>query len=156
MNSKASYSLLQNTSVIMARRCFIPGYIIFAICVLSFLFSSHLHSTLQSSIYSKKVSISAQGKDFGPKFFEQRYCAFQFHFHPLLCSGGLSSCQCGSPGGGGGGGTLIFSAYVGSDPAFALHPQKISGISSTPKKYLKFYKPQKISPILYLDLKKRP
>ena len=38
----------------------------------------------------------------------------------------------------GGGGTLIFSAYVGSDPASALHPQKISGISSTPKKYLKF------------------
>ena len=36
------------------------------------------------------------------------------------------------------GGTLIFSAYVGSDPASALHPQKISGISSTPNKYLKF------------------
>ena len=34
----------------------------------------------------------------------------------------------------GGGGTLIFSAYVGSDPASALHPKKISGISSTPKK----------------------
>ena len=31
------------------------------------------------------------------------------------------------------GGTLIFSAYVGSDPASALHPKKISGISSTPK-----------------------
>ena len=38
---------------------------------------------------------------------------------------------------GGGGGTLIFSAYVGSDPASAFHPPKISGISSTPKKYLK-------------------
>ena len=25
---------------------------------------------------------------------------------------------------GGGGGTLIFSAYVGSDPASALHPKK--------------------------------
>ena len=36
------------------------------------------------------------------------------------------------------GGTLIFSAYVGSDPASALHPQKISGFLSTPKKYLKF------------------
>ena len=36
------------------------------------------------------------------------------------------------------GGTLIFSAYVGSDPASTVHPQKISGISSTPKKYLKF------------------
>ena len=34
---------------------------------------------------------------------------------------------------GGGRGTLIFSAYVGSDPASTVHPQKISGISSTPK-----------------------
>ena len=42
------------------------------------------------------------------------------------------------PRGGGGGGTLIFSVYVGSDPASTVHPQKISGISSTPKKYLKF------------------
>ena len=33
---------------------------------------------------------------------------------------------------GGGGGTLIFSAYVGSDPAPALHPINISGTSSTP------------------------
>ena len=33
-------------------------------------------------------------------------------------------------GGGGGGGTQIFSAYVGSDPASTVHPQKISGISS--------------------------
>ena len=39
---------------------------------------------------------------------------------------------------GGGGGTLIFSSYVGSGPASALQPQKISGISSTPEKYLKF------------------
>ena len=38
----------------------------------------------------------------------------------------------------GGGGTLIISAYVGSDPASAHHPPKISGISSTPKEYLKF------------------
>ena len=35
---------------------------------------------------------------------------------------------------GGGGGTLIFSAYVGSDPASALHP---------PKKYQEFQAPQK-------------
>ena len=52
----------------------------------------------------------------------------------------LCVCVCG--GGGGGflprGGTLIFSAYVGSDPASTVHPKKISGISSTPKKYLKF------------------
>ena len=40
--------------------------------------------------------------------------------------------------GGGGGGTLNFSSYIGSGPAFTLHPQKISGISSTPKKCLKF------------------
>ena len=43
-----------------------------------------------------------------------------------------------------GGGTLIFSAYVGSDPASALHPQK----------YQEFQAPPKISPILYFDLKK--
>ena len=37
-----------------------------------------------------------------------------------------------------GGGTLFFSAYVGSDPASIVNPPKISGISGTPKKYLKF------------------
>ena len=36
------------------------------------------------------------------------------------------------------GGTLIFSTNVGSDPASTIHPPKKSGISSTPKKYLKF------------------
>ena len=36
------------------------------------------------------------------------------------------------------GGTLIISAYVGSDPASTVPPKKISGISSTQKKYLKF------------------
>ena len=36
------------------------------------------------------------------------------------------------------GGTLIFSTYVGSGPASTVHSKKISGISSTPKKYLKF------------------
>ena len=41
-------------------------------------------------------------------------------------------------GGGGGGGTQIFTVYVGSDPASTVHPKKISGVSSTPKKYLKF------------------
>ena len=34
--------------------------------------------------------------------------------------------------------TLIFSSYVGSDPASTVHPKKISVISNTPKKYLKF------------------
>ena len=37
-----------------------------------------------------------------------------------------------------GGGTLMFSAYVGSDPASTVYPKKISGILSTPQKYLKF------------------
>ena len=41
-----------------------------------------------------------------------------------------------------GGGTLIFSAYVGSDPASTVHPQKISGISSTPQKNLEFQQPK--------------
>ena len=46
--------------------------------------------------------------------------------------------QGGGGGGGGGGGSLIFSTYVDSDPASTFNPKKISGISSTPKKYLKF------------------
>ena len=33
------------------------------------------------------------------------------------------------------GGTQIFSIYAGWDPASTVHPQKISGFSSTPKKY---------------------
>ena len=33
---------------------------------------------------------------------------------------------------------LNLKEYVGSGPASTSHPQKISGISSTPKKYLKF------------------
>ena len=48
------------------------------------------------------------------------------------------------PGGGvWGWGTLIFFSYVGSCPASTVQPQKISGISSTPKKYLKFWQPLK-------------
>ena len=57
-------------------------------------------------------------------------------------------------GRGGGGGTLIFSAYVGSDPASTVHPKKISGISSTPKKNWNFSNPQKISQFCTLTLKK--
>ena len=45
-------------------------------------------------------------------------------------------------GRGGGGGTLIFSSYVGSSPASTVDPpqkkQNKTGISRTPKKYLKF------------------
>ena len=58
------------------------------------------------------------------------------------------------PGGRGGGGTLIFFSYVGSGPASTFHPKK-SGISST-QKIFEILAAQKISPILYLDLKKRP
>ena len=60
----------------------------------------------------------------------------------------------GGGGGGGGGGTHHFSLYVGSGPASTIQPKKLSGISSTPKKYLKFNNPKNI-PILYNDLKKR-
>ena len=56
---------------------------------------------------------------------------------------------------GGGGGTLLFSAYVGSDPASTVHPKKISGISSNPNFFWNFSNPKNI-PILYLDLKKDP
>ena len=55
---------------------------------------------------------------------------------------------------GGGGGTLIFSAYVGSDPASALHPQKISGISSTPKNIWNFSNPKKYPQFCTLPLRK--
>ena len=44
------------------------------------------------------------------------------------------------------GGTLIFSAYVGSDPASALHPKKVSGISSTQKKIFEILATQKNNP----------
>ena len=46
-------------------------------------------------------------------------------------------------GGPGGGGYSQFSSYVGSGPASTLHPQKISGISSSPKKYWNFSNPKK-------------
>ena len=39
----------------------------------------------------------------------------------------------GGWGGRGGGGTLIFSAYVGSDPLSAKHPKKIFEILATQK-----------------------
>ena len=58
--------------------------------------------------------------------------------------------------GGGGLGTLIFSTYVGSDPASTVHPKKISGISSTQKQIFEILATQKNIPILYLDLKKDP
>ena len=45
--------------------------------------------------------------------------------------------------GGGGGGTLIFSAYVGSDPASALHPQKYQEFQAIPKNIWNFSNPKK-------------
>ena len=53
------------------------------------------------------------------------------------------------------GGTLIFSSNVGSDPASTVHPQKISGISSTPKN-IKILATPKNTQICTLTLKKDP
>ena len=57
---------------------------------------------------------------------------------------------------GGGGGTLIFSAYVGSDPASTVHPKKNIRNFKHPKKIFEILATQKNIPILYLDLKKDP
>ena len=54
-----------------------------------------------------------------------------------------------------GGGTLICSAYVGSDPASALHPKKYQEFQA-PQKIFEILATQRNIPILYLDLKKRP
>ena len=56
---------------------------------------------------------------------------------------------------GGGGGTLIFSAYVGSDPASTVHPKKYQEFQA-PQKIFEILATPKNIPILYLDLKKRP
>ena len=63
-------------------------------------------------------------------FVEENVCLFDFY----IVKAPVQKPQ----GGGGGRPTLIFSAYVGSDPASTIHPKKISGISSTLKKYLEF------------------
>ena len=42
-------------------------------------------------------------------------------------------------------GTLMFSSYVGLGQASTVYKKKISGKSSTPKKYLKYLQPPKIS-----------
>ena len=52
------------------------------------------------------------------------------------------------------GGTLIFTAYVGSGPSIYCSPQKISGISSTPKNIWNFGNPKKYPRFLKLTLKK--
>ena len=53
-------------------------------------------------------------------------------------------------------GTLIFSAYVGSDPASTVHQNKNIRNSKHPKKIFEILATQKNIPILYLDLKKDP
>ena len=60
------------------------------------------------------------------------------------------------PGGGGGGGILIFSACVGSDPASTVHPPKNIRNFKHPQKIFEILAAKKISPFLYLDLKKNP
>ena len=60
-------------------------------------------------------------------FYNRSYSFLQIRQDPITSYG--VSC----PEGGGGGGTLIFSSYVGSGQASTVHPEKISGISSTPK-----------------------
>ena len=52
----------------------------------------------------------------------------------------------------GGGGTLIFSTYVGSDPASTVHPKKYQEFQAPKKKFEILATPKNI-PILYLDLK---
>ena len=54
------------------------------------------------------------------------------------------------------GGTLIFSAYVRSDPASTVHPQKNVRNFKHPQKIFEIIAIPKNIPILYLDLKKDP
>ena len=54
------------------------------------------------------------------------------------------------------GGTLIFSAYVGSDPASTVHPPKNVRNFKHPQKIFEIIAIPKNIPILYLDLKKDP
>ena len=64
-------------------------------------------------------------------------------------------CQSWNPSPGGGeGGTLIFSAYVGSDPASTVHPKKYQEFQAPQKNILNFSNPQKISQSGTLTLKK--
>ena len=59
-----------------------------------------------------------------------------------------------TPGGGGGGGTLIFSAYVGSDPASALHPKKYQKFQAPKKNISNFSNPKKYPQFSTLTLRK--
>ena len=72
------------------------------------------------------------------------FCCLIKVYRRLLGRPVLKLLSCWSPRGGGG--TLIFSAYVGSDPASTLHPKKLSGISSTPNKIFEILASQKSIP----------
>ena len=61
-----------------------------------------------------------------------------------------------SQGGGGGGGTLIFSTYVGSDPASTVHPKNIWNFKHPKKNIWIFTNPQKYPPFCTLTLRKDP
>ena len=54
------------------------------------------------------------------------------------------------------GSTLVFSPYVGLGPASTVHPKINIRNFKHPKKLFEILATQNISPILYLDLKKRP
>ena len=91
-------------------------------------------------------------------------CIFYFFIHPQPNNIGPARPM--------GGGTLIFSSYVGSGPVSTFTKKKnifIRGLGPSiylyqkkirnfkhPKKVFDMLTTQKISPILYLDLKKRP
>ena len=58
---------------------------------------------------------------------------------------------------GGGGVVLSFlTSYVGSGPVFSFHPIRNIRNFKQPKFFFEIYQPPKISPNLYLNLKKRP
>ena len=52
------------------------------------------------------------------------------------------------------GSTLIFSSYVGSDPASTVHPKKYQEFQA-PQKNIKILATPRNIPILYIDLKKK-
>ena len=65
----------------------------------------------------------------------------------------MTDCRMWSPGVGGGGTcTLIFSSYVGLDPASTVYPINISGISGIPPKIFEISATPKIFPFCTLTL----
>ena len=72
-----------------------------------------------------------------PQLFAHRLHVYHILFY-LLPKAPVPQSLRPRPQGRGGGGILTVSSYVSSGPASTPHSQKISGIPSTPKKYLKF------------------